>query len=131
MFPENEHFLPLGERNISFSEILVNVLNEWSLTLRFSTRACLLKCMFQETRIISGKWISKVSFEEAMHEKCPNTELFLVRIFLYSDWIRRFSPNRGKYGPEITPYLNTFHEVKYATLMQQSKGASEFRKIKM
>ena len=24
-------------------------------------------------------------------EKCPNTEFFLVRIFLYSDWIRRFN----------------------------------------
>ena len=26
--------------------------------------------------------------EETLREKCPNTELFLVRIFLYSDWIR-------------------------------------------
>ena len=25
-------------------------------------------------------------------EKCPNTEFFLVPIFLYSDWIRRFIP---------------------------------------
>ena len=25
-----------------------------------------------------------------LREKCPNMELFLVRIFLYSDWIRRF-----------------------------------------
>ena len=23
-----------------------------------------------------------------------------------------FSPNAGKYGPEITPYLNTFHAVR-------------------
>ena len=30
-------------------------------------------------------------------EKCPYTELFLVRIFLYSD--------------QITPYLDTFHIV--------------------
>ena len=50
--------------------------------------------------------------------KCPNTELFLIRIFLYSDWIRRFtsiysavSTITGKYGPEITPYLDTFHAV--------------------
>ena len=41
----------------------------------------------------------------AQREKCPNTALFLVPIFLYSDWIRRdkenlsvFSPNTGKYG---------------------------------
>ena len=47
-----------------------------------------------------------------------NTELFLARIFPHSDWIRRdtkyvsvFSPNAGKYGPDITPYLNTFHAV--------------------
>ena len=38
-------------------------------------------------------------------------EIFLVRIFPYLDWIRRFSPNTGKYGPEKTPYLNTFHKV--------------------
>ena len=54
-----------------------------------------------------------------LHKKYPNTELFLVRIFLYSDWIRRdmeyfsvFSPNIGKYGPEITPYLDTFHALE-------------------
>ena len=23
-----------------------------------------------------------------------------------------FSPNTGKYGPEITPYLDTFHAVQ-------------------
>ena len=39
--------------------------------------------------------------------------------FPVSDWIRRdteylsvFSPNAGKYGPEITPYLDTFHTVR-------------------
>ena len=43
---------------------------------------------------------------------------FLVRIFPHLDWIRRdtkylylFSPNSGKYGPEKTPYLETFHAV--------------------
>ena len=41
-----------------------------------------------------------------------------VRIFLYSDWIERFtsqisvfSANTGKYGPEINPCLDTFHAV--------------------
>ena len=52
-----------------------------------------------------------------LREKCSNTELFLVRIYLYSDWIRRFTkyicvftPNTGKHWPETTPYLDTFHE---------------------
>ena len=56
----------------------------------------------------------------ALREKCPNAELFLVCIFLYSDWIRRFtrwisvlSENAEKYGPEITPYLDTFHAVLF------------------
>ena len=51
---------------------------------------------------------------------CPNTEFFLVRIFPHSDWIRRdtkylfvFSSNAGKYGPEKTPYLSTFHTVTF------------------
>ena len=43
----------------------------------------------------------------------------MVCIFLYLDWIRiftqskspYFSPNAGKYGPEKTPYLETFHAV--------------------
>ena len=53
--------------------------------------------------------------------KCPNTEFSLVCIFPHSDWIRRytpylsvFSPNAGKYGPEKTPYLDTFHAVNLA-----------------
>ena len=52
----------------------------------------------------------------SLREKCPNTESFLARIFLYSDWIRRdteylsiFSSNSGKYGAGMTPCLDTFH----------------------
>ena len=33
------------------------------------------------------KWVNTRVI--ALHEKCPNTELFLVCIYLYSDWIRR------------------------------------------
>ena len=47
---------------------------------------------------------------------CPNTEFFLVRIFPPSGWIQTdtkylsvFSPNVGKYGPEKTPYMDTFY----------------------
>ena len=62
----------------------------------------------------------KCGVTNTLHEKCPNTELFLVRIFLYLDWIRRFteqisvfSQSTGKYWPEITPYLDTlfFFEI--------------------
>ena len=63
-----------------------------------------------------------------LREKCPNMELFLVRIFLYLDWIRIFtplisvfSPNTLKYGPEITPYLGTFH-----TVIRQSRHSEAY-----
>ena len=38
----------------------------------------------------------------ALHEKCQNTELFLVLVFLYSDCIRK-----------DTEYLDSFHAVEY------------------
>ena len=51
-----------------------------------------------------------------LREKYPNTEFILVRIFPHSDWIPRnnsylsvLSRNAGKYGPEKTPYLDTYH----------------------
>ena len=56
------------------------------------------------------------NFNYTLREKCPSTEFFLARIFPHSDWIRRdapylsvFSPNG--YGPDKTPYLDTFQAV--------------------
>ena len=62
------------------------------------------------TRKVEVTWLVSVInvFTQSLHEKCPNTELFLVRIFPHSDV---FSPNAGKYRPEKTPYLDTFHAV--------------------
>ena len=37
----------------------------------------------------------------------------LLRSFSYSDWIRKFTPE--KYGPEKTPYLDIFHKVLVLT----------------
>ena len=49
---------------------------------------------------------------QAPREKCPNTEFFLVLIFPHSDCMEYLSTNVGKYGPEKTPYSETFHAVK-------------------
>ena len=62
-----------------------------------------------------------------------NMEFFLVRIFPYLDGIRGdteyfsvFSPNVRKYGPEKTPYFDTFHTVviqntrKYSSELKQN-----------
>ena len=35
------------------------------------------------------KWFQVEKQKESLHEKCPNTEVFLVRILSHSDWIRR------------------------------------------
>ena len=57
-------------------------------------------------------------FKEYLPNKYPDTEFFLVRILTYLGRIRRFtekisefSRNAGKYGPEKTPYLDTFYAV--------------------
>ena len=49
------------------------------------------------------KFLTQQDFSRnlALREKCPNTEFFLSV----------FSPNVGEYGPEKTPYLDTFHTV--------------------
>ena len=39
----------------------------------------------------SLSWLSRTS-RRVTPEKCLNTEIFLVRIFLHLDWIRRFTP---------------------------------------
>ena len=44
----------------------------------------------------------------------------MVRIFLHSDWNTNksvFSLNAGKYGPEKTPYLDTFHAVLHSAFL--------------
>ena len=80
------------------------------------------KWSFSSSCFIAGDSHLKTIFlyAVALREKYPNTELFLVRNILYSDWINLtpkisiFSPNTGKYGPEINPYLDTFHAVDLA-----------------
>ena len=82
-----------------------------------------LKGLCEVLNQILGKIVKerlKKTKQESLREKCSNTEFLLVRIFTYSDWIRKntlylsvFSPNTRKCGPEKTPYLDTFHAVNY------------------
>ena len=52
------------------------------------------------------KFRMRAHSSEACSEPCQASKwdfsvwVFLVRIFRYSNWIRRDSPNAGKYGPE-------------------------------
>ena len=63
----------------------------------------------RKTSFMEGLWnfVSSTGImSELLRENCPNTKLFLVRIFPHLS--RIFSPKVEKYGPEITPYLDTF-----------------------
>ena len=55
-------------------------------------------------------------------EMCLNTEFFLVCILPHTDtsYLSVFCPNAGKYGPQKTPYLDTFHAVYLLEISYQT-----------
>ena len=62
-----------------------------------------------------------------------NLKFFLIRILPYLDWLRRFtsyisafSPNMGKYGPEKTPYLDSFHAVGSSLIISHRNSNTIF-----
>ena len=59
----------------------------------------------------------------ALREKCPNKEFFSGPHFPV------FSPNTGKYGPEKTPYLDTFHAVIRQSLPSSSLTFIRYRNL--
>ena len=90
----------------------------WSLLLYWFS--CLSKLWFNI--IVTGlrkTLFKQLNRDDTLCEKCTNTEVFLVRIFPHSDWIRRFTTfitNTRKYGLEKTPYLDTFPTVSPLSL---------------
>ena len=83
---------------------------KWNIYLPLLTRTFVsLGLLFRGISLSLTHFISQVSFctlrnhKESLHEKCLNMKLcFPV-----------FNSNAGKYGPEKTPYLDTFHAVEY------------------
>ena len=79
----------------------INKSRTWKLFKKRSTLVSLLLHTYILGHVFSSCMVN------ILYEMCPNTELFLVRNFPHSDWIRRdtkyisvFSPNAGKYGSE-------------------------------
>ena len=102
------------------------------MNIFFTNHTTILKMLihFQEMSamdfVLKNVKVLNLYYFVPLREKCPSTELFLVHIFLYSDRIRRFTPkisvfssNTGKYGPEITPYLDPFHAMLILKLLQR------------
>ena len=132
------HFTPLHYD--SYGKLQQNVSGKpcasiWCMRFRFYYLPCFyFVCSFHVLQFLAGTWHTicfglvkqanswrktASTLRTLVREKCPNTEFFLVRIFPHLDWIRRdtsylsvFSPNAGKYGPEKTTYLETFHVVQ-------------------
>ena len=59
-----------------FQRILISLAVCWKVDDYLS----LINCLFSEQML---QWTVS-----SLREKCPNTRIFLVRIFLHSDWIR-------------------------------------------
>ena len=59
-----------------------------------------------EIKIFETSKVFRIKSYDHRFEKCPNTE-FSGPYFLV------LGQNMGRYGPEKTPYLNTFHLVDY------------------
>ena len=99
---------------LSCDWLLLNALkiSKWNFFLQFidipggSKRiiAC-ITCFFVTMKNKTRKLMFK--------SKGPNLDPFSI-----PDSLKyfRFSPNTGKYGPEITPYLDTFHAVLYFSM---------------
>ena len=100
--------------------------NTWGRLFLFFICIFLMIISLWETKgpvsVIIGFW--KISEHLLLREKCPNTEFFLFRIFLYLDRIRR----TGKYGPDKLPYLDTFHAGRIWKKQKQKQFGDLTRK---
>ena len=85
-----------------FSDPLFSRIRAESNSRRFC--AYTEKCESEKTHILAY-------FIQSLREKCPNTEFFLVCVFLYSNWIPCIRTEYRKIRSKKTPYLDTFHAV--------------------
>ena len=76
---------------------------------------------------------NRVTVNGSLRGKCPNTEFFLVRIFLDSDWIKIFtewisvfSPNTGKYGPKKLCIWTLFTQWLFMNIIFNYDSTFEF-----
>ena len=69
----------------------------WAGSFRIGRDSLLIQIFLNHhVKLLFWEWLLREpkfkSIEQSLREKCPNTEFSLVRVFLYSDWIRRFTP---------------------------------------
>ena len=114
LFPDSEQYSAVSSSSLYFLTIRINShfcsnIDLVSLFLKwipFSVKHSWSACSF--IQLVFGLSTGR----------SPKTEFVLLSILTHLDWIWRhtrylsvFSPNAGKYGPEETPYLDTFRAV--------------------
>ena len=65
---------------------------------------------------------SYISFNSEAFKKTLNDKLSGLESKSLREKISIFSPNTGKYGPEKTPYLDTFHAVTLTVNLKSEKA---------
>ena len=76
----------------------------WNWIMRGSALTSKIKIRKFDSVIASSELTSS-TYTHSLHENCPNTEFFLVRISPYFDWIRENTDQKKN------PCLDTFHTV--------------------
>ena len=68
------------------------------------------------------KWARKIQSTIILYVKSVQIWSFIWSVFsrIRTEYLSVFSPNVGKYGPEKTPYLGTFHVVYDNKILHKS-----------
>ena len=77
----------------------------------------------------------------ALHQKCPNMEFFQVRIFLYSEWIRRDTKYFSKYTNlfiftkeifywKVSFLCSVYHNRQYAKHVKWKTKKKDMKDVK-
>ena len=69
-----------------------------------------------------------IPFESKLKNQCMQSVACLITAWKVSKYgvISVFSLNAEKYGPEITPYLDTFHAVQYILGIREKRNKEMF-----
>ena len=71
------------------------------------------RLLLEIKRNIDTKWVNLYQhYAKSVQIRSYFWSVFSCIRTEYGEIRSRLSPNTGKYGPEITPYLDTFHAVQ-------------------
>ena len=107
----------------SISNLFHTLRENWSSKNKVQSRKL-------EIRVnLDAFWWFKLFYSEPKNEPRSNFRSTASRVSKYGvisgPYFPVYSPNTGKYGPEITPYLDTFHAVIVCETLIHTKKYSD------